>query len=196
MKPKTSKEKKIAAVFANYNLSPNSINKLLEIAKVVSVKNRTKLVEVGDISQHCYFIVEGGFVARSFYFDNQKKSATNFFLTDYFPFMGCLDSFFTGTKTKTELIAIKNSTLLALHKSDVEKLFAENHDILLVYLQMISEVLINESELKVVLISSSKKDIYEYLIEKCNPVIKNVPAKYIAEFMGITAEWYSKMKKV
>ena len=195
MKPKSSKEKKIGAIFSRYNLSPNSINKLLEVAKVVSVKNRTTLVEVGDICQHCYFIVEGGFVARSFYFDNQKKSATNFFLSDYFPFMGCLDSFFTGTKTKTELIAIKNSTLLALHKSDVEKLFAENHDILLVYLQMISEVLINESELKVVLIGSSKKDIYEYLIEKCNPVIKNVPAKYIAEFMGITAEWYSKMKK-
>jgi len=195
MKPKTSKEKKIAAVFSSYHLSPNSINKLLEIAKVVSVKNRMKLVEVGEISQHVYFIVEGGFVARSFYFDNQKKSTTNFFLNDYFPFMGCLDSFFTGTKTKTELIAIKNSTLLAFHKSDLDKILAENHDILLFYLQMTTEVLRNESELKVVLISSSKKDIYEYLIEKCNPVIKNVPAKYIAEFMGITAEWFSKMKK-
>ena len=195
MKTKTSKEKKIAAVFSSYNLSPNSINKLLGIAKLVSVKNKTKLVEVGEISQYCYFIVEGGFVARSFYFDNQKKSTTNFFLSDYFPFMGCLDSFFTGTKTKTELIAIKNSTLLALHKSDVDKILPENHDILLVYLQMITEVLRNESELKVVLINSSKKDIYEYLIEKCNPVIKDVPAKYIAEFMGITAEWYSKMKK-
>ncbi len=195
MKPKTSKEKKIAAVFSSYNLSPNSINKLLEIAKVVSVKNRSKIVEVGDISQYCYFIVEGGFVARSFYFDNQKKSATNFFLSDYFPFMGCLDSFFTGTKTKTELIAIKNSTLITFHKPELDKFLFENHDILLFYLQMISEVLRNESELKVVLIGSSKKDIYEYLIEKCNPVIKNVPAKYIAEFMGITAEWYSKMKK-
>ena len=195
MKPKTIKEKKIAAVFSSYNLGPNSINKLLEVAKVVSVKNRTTLVKVGEISQYCYFIVEGGFVARSFYFDNQKKSTTNFFLSDYFPFMGCLDSFFTGTKTKTELIAIKNSTLLALHKSDVDKILPEDRDILFVYLQMITEVLRNESELKVVLINSSKKDIYAYLIEKCNPVIKNVPAKYIAEFMGITAEWYSKMKK-
>ena len=195
MKAKTIKEKKLAAVFSSYNLSPNSINKLLEVAKVVSVKNKSKLVEVGEISQHCYFIVEGGFVARSFYFDNQKKSTTNFFLSDYFPFMGCLDSFFTGTKTKTELIAIKNSTLLALHKSDLDKILAQNQDILLFYLQMISEVLRNESELKVVLINSSKKDIYEYLIEKCNPVIKHVPAKYIAEFMGITAEWFSKMKK-
>jgi CRP-like cAMP-binding protein len=195
MKTKTSKEKKLAAFFSSYNLSPNSINKLLEVAKVVTVKNRTKLVEVGEISQYVYFIVEGGFVARSFYFDNQKKSTTNFFLNDYFPFMGCLDSFFTGTKTKTELIAIKNSTLLAFHKSELDKILAENHDILLFYLQMTTEVLRNESELKVVLISSSKKDIYEYLIEKCNPVIKNVPAKYIAEFMGITAEWFSKMKK-
>jgi CRP-like cAMP-binding protein len=195
MKTKTSKEKKIATVFSSYQLSPNSINKLLEIAKVVSVKNRMKLVEIGEISQHCYFIVEGGFVARSYYFDSQKKSTTNFFLSDYFPFMGSIDSFFTGNKTKTELIAIKNSTLLAFYKSDFDKLLFENHDILIFYTQMLSEVLRNESELKVVLIGSSKKDIYEYLIEKCNPVIKNVPAKYIAEFMGITAEWYSKMKK-
>jgi len=195
MKPKTSKEKKLAALFSNYNLSPNSINKLLKVAKVVSVKNRTTLVEVGEISQHCYFIVEGGFVARSFYFDNQKKSTTNFFLNDYFPFMGCLDSFLTGKKTKTELIAIKKSTLLAFHKSEFDKLLFENYDILLSFTQLLSEIALNETELKVVLINSSKKDIYEYLIEKCNPVIKNVPAKYIAEFMGITAEWFSKMKK-
>lgn len=195
MKSITSKEKKIAALFSTYQLSPNSINKLLEILKVITVKNRTKLVEVGEISQYCYFIVEGGFVARSFYFDTQEKSATNFFLSDYFPFMGCLDSYFTGAKTKTELIAVKNSTLLAFHKSDFDRILFENYDILLFYNQMLSEILRNESELKVVLISSSKKDIYEYLIEKCNPVIKSVPAKYIAEFMGITAEWYSKMKK-
>jgi CRP-like cAMP-binding protein len=195
MKSRTIKEKKIAALFSSYNLSPNSINKLLSIANVISVKNKAKLVVVGEISQHVYYIVEGGFVARSFYFDTQKKSTTNFFISDYFPFMGCLDSFFTGTKTKTELIAIKNSTLLAFNKPDFDKILAENYDILLFYTQMLIEVLRNESELKVVLINSSKKDIYEYLIEKCPPVIKNVPAKYIAEFMGITAEWFSKMKK-
>jgi hypothetical protein len=105
------------------------------------------------------------------------------------------DSFFTGTKTKTELIAIKNSTVLAFHKTEFDKLLIENHDILIFYAQMLSEIIRNETELKVVLIGSAKKDIYEYLIEKCNPVIKNVPAKYIAEFMGITAEWYSKMRK-
>ena len=195
MKPKTNKEEKIAEIFSSYQLSPNSINKILEIAKVVSVKNRTKLVEVGDSSQYSYFIIEGGFVARSFYFDGQKKSATNFFLSDYFPFMGCLDCFFPGNKTKPELIAIKKSTVLAFHKPDLDKLLIENQDILLFYVQFLSEVLRNESELKVVLIGSSKKDIYEYMIEKCNPVIKSVPAKYIAEFMGITPEWYSKLKK-
>jgi hypothetical protein len=179
----------------SYHLSLDSINKLLELAKVIIVKNRTKLVEIGDINQNVYFIIEGGFVARSFYFDSQKIAATNFFLSDYFPFMGCLDSFFTGAKTKTELIAIKNSLVLVFYKPALEKLMVENQDILLLYLQMVTEVLRNESELKTVLIGSSKKDIYEYLIEKCNPVIKHVPAKYIAEFMGITAEWFSKLKK-
>jgi hypothetical protein len=195
MKTKANKESKISTILLSYHLSLDSINKLLEIAKVIIVKNRTKLVEIGDINQNLYFIIEGGFVARSFYFDSQKIAATNFFLSDYFPFMGCLDSFFTGAKTKTELIAIKNSMVLVFYKPALEKLMVENQDILLLYLQMVTEVLRNESELKTVLIGSSKIDIYEYLIEKCNPVIKHVPAKYIAEFMGITAEWFSKLKK-
>jgi CRP-like cAMP-binding protein len=195
MKPKINKEKKISTLLLGYRLTPNSINKLLEIAKVVFVKNKTNLVHIGDINQNVYFIVEGGFVARSSYFDSQKIAASNFFLSDYFPFMGCLDSFFTGVKTKTELMAIKNSLVLAFYKPAFEKLMVENKDILLLYVQMLSEVLRNETELKTVLIGSSKKEIYGYLIEKCNPVIKNVPGKYIAEFMGITAEWYSKLKK-
>ena len=195
MKTKINKAKKISKVLLDYQLSPDSINKLLEIAKVVFVKNKTNLVNIGDINQNCHFIIEGGFVARSFYFDSQKIAATNFFISDYFPFMACVDSFFNGAKTKTELVAVKNSLVLAFHKSEMEKIMAENQDILLLYLHMMSEIVRNESELKTVLIGSSKKDIYGYLIEKCNPVIKNVPGKYIAEFMGITAEWYSKMKR-
>lgn len=195
MKTKINKEDKISTVLSSYHLSPDSINKLLEIAKIIFVKNKSNLVHIGDINQNLFFIVEGGFVARSFYFDSQKIAASNFFLGEYFPFMGCIDSFFTGAKTKTELIAIKNSLVLAFYKPAFEKIMAENQDILLLYLQMMTEVLRNETELKTVLIGSSKKDIYGYLIEKCNPVIKNVPGKYIAEFMGITAEWYSKMKK-
>ena len=195
MKTKINKAKKISKVLLGYNLNTDSINKLLEIAKVVFVKNKTKLVTIGDINQNCYFIIEGGFVARSFYFDSQKIAASNFFISDYFPFMACVDSFFNGAKTKTELIAIKNSLVLAFHKSEIEKIMAENQDILLLYLHMMSEIVRNESELKTVLIGSSKKDIYGNLIEKCNPVIKSVPGKYIAEFMGITPEWYSKMKR-
>ena len=196
MKTKINKENRISTVLLSYHLSPDSINKLLEIAKIIFVKNKSNLVNIGDVNQNCYFIIEGGFVARSFYFDSQKIAATNFFLHDYFPFMACVDSFFNGAITKTELIAIKNSLVLAFHKSEIEKLMVENQDILLLYLHMMSEIVRNESELKTVLIGSSKKDIYGYLIEKCNPVIKHVPGKYIAEFMGITAEWYSKLKKV
>ncbi len=195
MKTKINKEKKISTVLLSYHLSPDSVNKLLEIAKVIFVKNKTNLINIGDVNQNCYFILEGGFVARSFYFDSQKIAATNFFLNDYFPFMGSLDSFLTGVKTKTELIAVKNSLVLAFHKSEIEKLMVEKQDISMFYLRMMTEILGNETELKTVLIGSSKKDIYDYLIEKCNPVIKNVPAKYIAEFMGISAEWYSKLKK-
>jgi hypothetical protein len=56
MKTKINKEKKISTVLLSYHLSPESINKLFEIAKVVFVKNKMNLVHIGDIDQKVYFI--------------------------------------------------------------------------------------------------------------------------------------------
>jgi hypothetical protein len=56
MKTKINKEKKISTVLLSYHLSPESIYKLFEIAKVVFVKNKMNLVHIGDIDQKVYFI--------------------------------------------------------------------------------------------------------------------------------------------
>ena len=60
---------------------------------------------------------------------------------------------------------------------------------------IIVNALKQESALRKMINAFSKEELYNYLIDNCNPVIKNIPSKYIAEFIGISAEWLSKTKR-
>jgi len=53
----------------------------------------------------------------------------------------------------------------------------------------IVEVLIYESELKSRLITYNSAEFYEHLCENYPEIIKQVPSKYIAEFMRISPGW-------
>lgn len=196
MKKKAKSNQRLIELLLSYNTNPASINRLMEVGKILLVKKRTTIIEVGKVCDKGFFVLEGGFISRV-YNKNTKKSRTqNFFLEDFNPFMSCEDSYFTGEKTNTDLLAIKDSMVIQFTKADLEKLsstyldlghFFNNH--------IIVNALKQESNLRKMLNAYSNEEIYNYLIDECNSVIKNVPSKYIAEFIGISAEWLSKTKK-
>jgi hypothetical protein len=59
---------------------------------------------------------------------------------------------------------------------------------------MLTQALQEENDFKLKIISYSTERLYSYLIEHCPEVIQKVPSKFIAEFMGISSEWLSKLK--
>jgi len=196
MNKKKNKNHKLIELLLSSNIKPESINKLMEAGKVVVVKKRTKIVAVGDVCDKGFFILEGGFISRAYNKKTKTSRTQNFFLEDFNQFMSCEDSYFTGEKTNTDLLAIKDSLVLQFTKNDLEKLnttyidlgsFFTNH--------ILVNALNQESNIRKILNAYSNEEIYNYLIEECNAVIKNVPAKYIAEFIGISEEWLSKTKK-
>ena len=55
--------------------------------------------------------------------------------------------------------------------------------------------MIAENDFRVKLITLSPEEMYNHITEKYPAVTMNVPSKYIAEFIGISAEWLSKIKR-
>jgi hypothetical protein len=173
-----------------------SINKLMGVGKIIVVKKNTKLIAVGDVCDKGFYVLDGAFISRIFNVQTGNSGTQNFFLPDFNQFMSCEDSYFTGEKTNTDLIAVKDSTVIQFLKSDFEQLFLTNHELAsFFHNHIIVNALRQESEFRKILNAYSKEEIYKYLIEFCNPIVKNIPSKYIAEFMGISAEWLSKTKK-
>lgn len=196
MTDKKKSNLRLIELLINNKISPTSINLLMASGKIMVVKKRTNLIKVGDVCDKGFFILDGGFISRIYNSKTRTSRTQNFFLDDFNPFMSCEDSYFTGEKTNTDLLAIKDSLIIQFTKTDLEILTNNYPDLSRFFNNYILvNALKQESELRKMLNAYSKEDIYHYLIEKCNPVVKNIPSKYIAEFIGISAEWLSKTKK-
>ncbi len=176
------------------NLSPEAIALILGEIKFLEVKAQTRLVQPNEINDKAYFVLKGGFVCR--YIDEalEIEKTINFYLDDFHPFMGCVDSFFSGEKTKCELRAISHSQVLVFDKKDIDKYIYQDQELFNYYHSLVTNALQEENDFKLKIIAYTSEQLYQYLITECPTIIQKVPARFIAEFMGISQEWLSKLK--
>ena len=185
---------KLFAALQSANISFDQIEKLLSKGKLLQVKSQSLLVQPGTICDKVFFVVKGGFVVRFIDQELEIEKTINFYLEDFHPFMSCVDSYFTETKTACELRAITNSEVLEFNKKDLDAIISEDIKFFKFYHFMLTQALQEENDFKLKIISYSSERLYSYLMKHCPEVIRQVPSKFIAEFMGISAEWLSKLK--
>ena len=176
------------------NISLDKIENLLSKGKLLHVKNYSVLLKPGTICDKVYFVLNGGFVVRYINVELEIEKTINFYLEDFHPFMGCVDSYFSGTETECELRAIAHSDVIKFDKKDLDAIILEDIVIFQFYHFMLTKILQEENDFKLKIISYPSEMLYDYLIKDCAEVIRQVPSKYVAEFMGISAEWLSKLK--
>lgn len=172
-----------------------TMESISRLVKIRTVKNRESLVLPGQYCNHVYLILEGAFIMR--YFDEFREEGRTvyFYLDDMHPVMTCTDSFFTNQVTRCELMAVKKSKIAVLRKVDLDKLVEEDENVLRLYNHLLINSLINQDAFRLKLISYTKEDMYNHLLLHYPEIIKKIPSRYIAEFIGITPEWLAKLKK-
>ncbi|GAB4028612.1 Crp/Fnr family transcriptional regulator [Spirosoma koreense] len=177
------------------NVSPQSLENILQYVSFLNVKNQSQLIRPGQVCDQVYFILSGSFVCRYIDEDLEIEKTINFFMEDLHPFMSCVDSFFSGTKTKCELRAITNSMVLTLSKQQLESLIYTDINFFRFYHSVVTTALQEENDFKLKIIAYTSDQLYQYLIRTFPMIIQRIPSRFIAEFMGISSEWLSKLKR-
>lgn len=176
------------------NVSSQSLEAIFQHASFLEVKNQAQLIRPGQVCNQIYFIISGSFVCRYIDEDLEIEKAINFFMDDFHPFMSCVDSFFSGEKTRCELRAIEHSTVIVLNKHNLESLIDTDTNLFRFYHSIVTTALQEENDFKLKIISYTSEQLYQYLISTFPMIIQRVPSRFIAEFMGISPEWLSKLK--
>lgn len=175
-------------------VSETSLEKLEAQWKLCNLKANETLLLPGEINTSLYYVLEGGFACRFISEDGEVERAINFYLNELHPVMACVDSYFSQTPTRCELRAIAASTVLVIPKDKLDALMAEDLRMKSIYDALLMTALVEENDLKLKIISCKPDVFYQYLLREYPVIIQKIPSRYIAELMGISAEWLSKLK--
>jgi CRP-like cAMP-binding protein len=187
-------QNEISAKLIQIGIPAELLQPVLNISTLKTVRSQHKLIEVGQLNNEIFIVLKGSFVSQYVHPETGDERTINFFMVNYHPFMTLIDAYFSGSKSFYRLKAVSNACILVFPKNELLKLREDNILFRDFYDQSIITGLVQVGELMTKLIVLKSVDFYNYLIAENPMIIQSIPSKYIAEFMGISREWLSKLK--
>ncbi|WP_272148532.1 Crp/Fnr family transcriptional regulator [Tenacibaculum aiptasiae] len=175
----------------------NTINTLfLELEKIgtpIKLQSHKTLIEFNEIAQKLFLVKKGGAVLYHVHPTTGEERAINFFIPNYHPVATVAQSFTYNTPSKYRLATFTNTELIELTKETITE-FRASSELAEVFQNYGIMSLLDKNELRAMLISLTSEEMLKYLHQKLPQVVQQVPSKYIANFLGITPQWLSKLK--
>jgi CRP-like cAMP-binding protein len=163
------------------------LNNIEELITEIKVPSKTILVNEGDAIRNIYFVREG---CLRLWFNNNGKDITYQFFFENQPVSGFLDD---GT-SMFYLEAVEPSSVIILKKNDFEFLLKKNPELKDEFLEYVLQRLANYSRLFLSRIKDSPQKRYNDLLKNNPGILRRVPQKHIASYLGITPVSLSRIR--
>jgi CRP/FNR family transcriptional regulator, anaerobic regulatory protein len=176
--------------FLPFALSPEAEALLLSKIRIKKYKKGTFLLKKGHVARDAHFIISGS--ARCFY-ESQGKDVTNYFAFENEGVTSTL-SFMTQKPSDEIIQVLEDTTVATISYNDLEALYKQNLEICNLGRKFIEGITIELEERIRVFQITSAQDRYDYILAHKPQIIQRVPLKYLASFLGITAETLSRIR--
>lgn len=182
------------ALNKDIKISPELWIQLQEFGKIKYLKKNEYLLKAGQICQHGYFINSGSLV-QTFLNQNGKEIVQGFYIDEVYAFLSSVSSYFTEESSDFQIKAIENCEIIEFSKTQLEYLTTNFQDFALIFHKITARSYQNLYMFSAMRLSLNAEDFLLFLYNKHPIYIRRIPDKYIAQFMGVSKEWLSKLKK-
>lgn len=159
--------------------------------KTIRLKRKQFLIREGGQYDFIGFVCKGAIRHFTWRDGVEKTCNVNFenqFFTDF-------ESFYRGTPTTNNSVAIEDSVVLILSRADRDLLLAECPAFER-FSRVISERAVQEAAERASRLSWDRpEDRYLHLLEHQPDFTRRVPLKYLADMLGVSAESLSRIRK-
>jgi CRP-like cAMP-binding protein len=153
---------------------------------------RNEYVQVkGSIDTNLYFIKEGSL--RIYVLDKNEEHTIRFGYQ--YNFIVSLDSFITEKPSDFYIQAIKKTTLKIIKKSTFEKLISSKKEFQNIWTTILEQIVLQQLEREKDLLTSSPIERYKRVLKRSPQLFQEIPNKYIADYLRMTPETLSRIKK-
>lgn len=173
-----------------YPISADSVAALMQICRELKILKGKTVQDIGHTCKTIYFVKNG--VVRIYYF----KDATD--ITESFEFENAFvaraESLFTGKPSKKAIQAIENTELIAIDSSMLFKLFDSHPDLERLFRKIIETSYVNTVNRIEGLQFNTAEERYMSLLKDTPDILKRIPLKYVASYLGITQVSLSRIR--
>lgn len=184
-------EELIINAFSPLHLSCASHPDFFEMWQEVSFKKHELITEYGKKEAFFYIVINGVQAIQLMSADGEEKVLG--FSYDG-SFSGVYDSFLQESISSYNLVALTNSKLLRVRKKDYDSWFEQYPEFDRWGRIAHQNLLMGRVQREVELISLSAKERFEKFMERCPDPLKLIPQKYLASYLNMTPETFSRLR--
>jgi len=167
---------------------------LHEAAEHLVLRKNDFLLRQGEVCRHGYFLNRGSLI-QLFQNENGKEIVLGFYIDHFYRFLSSPNSYFYHTGALFEIKALEECELLAFSREHLEYLSNKYSAFSLFYHKITANALHNLYLYSALRLSLNAEDFFTYLMANQPDIIRRIPDKYIARFIGVSDEWLCKLKK-
>lgn len=178
-------------ILKHVSLSPQEQELFLSKTETHHYKAKTILLNAGDVCKNSYFVNSG--VLRSFNInDNIVEHVMSFACSGWW--IGDMYSLISQKPGNLFIQVIEDAEVVCLSKENQDVLYQEIPKLERFFRILIENSLVAYQERLMDNLSLTAEERFEKFSTKHHDLIQKVPQKQIASYLGVTPEFFSKMK--
>ncbi|GAA4144622.1 Crp/Fnr family transcriptional regulator [Sphingobacterium kyonggiense] len=179
--------------YNRYIGTPNHVQmkEIIELSKKKMTIDRRGFLKVkGSVDTNLYFIESGSL--RIFVLDEHEEQIIRFGYKENL--IISLDSFLTGKPSDLYIQAIKKTIVKVVTKEQIDK-YLKNENNQKLWIKILENLVIQQMEREIDILTNSPRERYERVLKRSPQLFQEIPNKHIANYLRMSAETLSRLKK-
>ena len=171
-------------------VSSADFDTLMKKMEMRTYKKKEQLIHTGETEQHLYFVVKG--LTRKYFKKGKQEIITH--IVKEGGIISSAASFFSQTPSRYIVETIEPTTLLALSKQSLEELLATGNKWEKILRLMTTQFFLVQEYRLLDNIRYTARERFVKFMEQNPDLLLRVPQKYLASYLNIKPETFSRMK--
>ena len=177
--------------FKKFNpLSKEAEEAIGEICSVITIKKNKDLQSIGHTCKTIYFIKRG--VARIYYLHDGIDITENFFFENNI--IARVESLLTGKPSRKAIQILEDADIVSINANALFELYNRFHEIERLFRKIFEAAYVDTVNRIEGMQFHAAEERYKALLHEAPDVLKRVPLKYVASYLGITQVSLSRIR--
>jgi CRP/FNR family transcriptional regulator, anaerobic regulatory protein len=148
-------------------------------------------IKKGELNTNIYFVKEGS--VKIFIENNKEDQIVRFGYKN--DLIVALDSFLNNQPTEFYFETIKRTHLISIDKLKFNSFINSNTENQRIWTKLLEDLILQQIEREIDLLTFSPKERYLRVLERSPKLFQEIPNKYIANYLRMSPETFSRIKK-